>query len=321
MSEDVKSEKELSIPWVEKYRPDEIDNIVLPEKTKKVFKALIKKGGDKLPNFLFSGLSGVGKTTLAKAIVKELGVTSYLYINASDENGIDTIRTKVSTFCSTMSVDNEIKILILDEADGISFQGQRALNNIIESSNTTRFFFTCNYPEKITPALRSRLKEVVFKQADIKDVRRLMGRILKAEGIDFSDTEQKKLLLKMIDKYYPDMREIINHLQYFCSSGELEIDLDEVVADDTYDTVINQICQGKIMSLWETMRNNKLDFDGIIKRIFHDLLNKKELFGEVENTTLSQLILLCCEFKAKSNEVVDKEMNFMQFAIEIMEVE
>ena len=314
-------EKELSIPWVERYRPNEIDNIILPEKTKKVFKTLIKRGGDKLPNFLFSGVSGVGKTTLAKAIIKELGVTSSLYINASDENGIDTIRTKVSTFCSSMAVDNEIKILILDEADGISFQGQKALNNIIESSTTTRFFFTCNYPEKILPALRSRLKEVVFRQVDVKDIRRLMGRILKAEGIDFSDIEQKTALLKMIDKYYPDMRKTLNHLQYFCSSGKLEIDLDEVVADDTYDIVIDQICQGKIMSLWETMRNNKLDYDGIIKRVFHDLLNKKELFGEVENTMLSQMILLCCEFKAKSNEVVDKEMNFMQFAIEIMEVE
>lgn len=316
------SDKELSIPWVERYRPTKIDNIILPEKTKQTFRNLIEMGGDKLPNFLFSGLSGIGKTTLAKALINELGVKNSLYINASDENGIDTIRTKVTGFCTSLTVENEIKILILDEADGLSFQGQKALNNIIESSTTTRFIFTCNYPEKILPALRSRLKEVVFRQVDVKDIGGMILKILKAEKIDTSDKKQRKMLTKLIKKFYPDMRKTINQLQYFCSAKTLDIDMDEVVADDTYELVLQRISERKVIPLWEVIRNNKLDCEGIIKRILHDTLDGKNLFTDkkLDNNTIGEIVVLCGMFTRYSDEVVDKEMNFVEFGQELMRI-
>ena len=145
----------ISSLWVEKYRPKILDDIILTEDNRTIFNEL--KAQKTVPNLLFSGPAGIGKTSLAKIIVQDILECQYLYINASDESGIDTIRTKVVSFSRTLSLDGQIKIIILDECDGLTQDAQRALRNVIEEyAAHTRFILTANYKHRVIPALQSR---------------------------------------------------------------------------------------------------------------------------------------------------------------------
>lgn len=311
---------DLKIPWVEKYRPTRLEDIILPASTKEKFEDVVEEGADQLNNYLFTGLSGIGKTTLAKALIEALGVKSSMYINASDENGIETVRNKISQFCSTQSADGNVKIIILDEADGISFQGQKALNNIIEKSVHVRFIFTCNYPERVIPAIKSRLTPITFRSLDKKAIWKRCVEILRNEKIKVPDEEQKKNFKTLIKRCYPDMRKTINQLQHFSKKGVLKIDFDEVVSEDVYDTLLELIGTKQASKLRELLVNNKMDYDGIMKKIFHDLLAGKNIFGDVNEGRVVEMLIYCGEYTRYSNEVVDKEMNFVEFVLQIIKL-
>jgi len=304
----------MSIPWVEKYRPQDLDSIIIQPSLKKIIAALLEKGSESLPNMLFEGSPGTGKTTLAKVIAKELKAT-FLYINASEENGIDVIRNKMKTFCSSMAMDG-LKIVICDEADGLSAQAQDSLRNLIESVHvSTRFIFTCNHPEKISAALKSRLKQIYFEAVDEKPIMKRIGEILKSEGVVVPKDQFPKIA-QLLKKNYPDIRKIINHLQYYSSTGTLEIDFQELSETDVFDKYMELVIGKKLSEIREILRNNKLDYEGMIKKVFQKVLDGELKLGENQR---AEAIILCAEYVHRSlNFVVDKEINFADFSVQLM---
>ena len=205
--------------WVEKYRPTTLEEYVGNEIIKDKIADYLKQGS--IQNLLFHGVAGTGKTTLAKLIAKNLNC-DLLYINASDERGIDTIRDKIIPFASSMSF-NDVKIVILDEADYITPQAQATLRNAIEScSKTTRFIFTCNYLERIISPLQSRCQTFEIIPPSKQEVWQKCKTILNDEGVSSSPKEVEPI----VDAHYPDIRKIINTLQgsiinEYCKSGSM----------------------------------------------------------------------------------------------------
>lgn len=308
---------DIEIPWVEKYRPVTLEDIILPADTKKIFKSIIEKGADKLPNSLLSGSPGIGKTTLGKVIGNELGMTT-MYINASEEGNIETIRTKIKNFCMRMTVDGNLKLVILDEADYMSAQASAAFRGVLESYDNTRFIFTCNYPEKISGALKSRLKQIHFKPVNVKLIKKRVVEILKAENITVSQ-KQGPELIKLIDNLYPDIRKIIHHLQYFSTTGELEIEED--VGSDIFEEIVELIKTKKLSEIRNILRNNKCDYSLIVKKIFDcSLSNSDTILGKLSEVKRAQIIMTCEDTLFKSSFAVDKEVSFAAFCIELMKV-
>lgn len=204
--------------WVEKYRPETIDQIIFKdEKVKNTFKNFIKN--KEIPNLLLSGVQGSGKTTLSLALVNELEVSKYdiLTINASDETGIDAMREKIDSFSKLMPI-GDFKIVRLEEMDFLSQNAMAILRKIIEdSSDTCRFICTCNYSNKIIPALKSRLQEFVFKAPDVDQVLIYAAEILEQENVEYSIEE----LERYVNVAYPDIRKIVNLLQQHTVNGKL----------------------------------------------------------------------------------------------------
>ena len=212
--------------WVEKYRPKKIQDCILSEDLKQTFLEFVKK--KEIPNLLLSGTAGTGKTTVARALCDEIGA-DYIIINGSDEGRqIDTLRNKIKNFASTISLtkDANHKVVIIDEADYMNAESvQPALRNFIETFfNNCRFIFTCNYKNKIIPALHSRCTVIDFRIVNgqkVKTATQLMDRlsiILKDEGVEFD----KKVLAEVIQKYYPDFRRTINELQRYSVRGKID---------------------------------------------------------------------------------------------------
>mgnify|MGYP003347583253 CR=1 FL=1 len=205
---------------IEKYRPHTLNDIVLAEDVRQVFLSFKEK--KEIPSLIFTGNPGIGKTSLAKILVKDILDCQYLYINASDENGIDTIRNKVVNFAQTRSFDGKIKVIILDEADALSGEAQRALRNTMEEySAITRFILTGNYKYKLIEALRSRCQAFDLTPP-LEGVLRRCLQIIKAEKINFSD-DQKQAFTQMVRANYPDIRKCINDIQKFSLKGSLQI--------------------------------------------------------------------------------------------------
>jgi len=204
--------------WIEKFRPKTLSDFICTSFTKESL--LSFKNKEEIPNLLFIGAAGIGKTSAAKIIVNDILDCQYLYINASDENGIDTIRNKVMNFAQTMSIDGKIKVIILDECDGLSMDAQRALRNTMEEfSGITRFILTANYKYKIIPALQSRCQSFDLTPPLDLAVKRCAS-ILKQECITVPD-DQKVKLVEFIKGTYPDLRKCLNQLQQNSTTGKL----------------------------------------------------------------------------------------------------
>jgi len=279
--------------WNEKYRPDTLEGYLGNETFINSLEQWI--GKNDFPNLLLYGPAGTGKTTAAKLVVKNINC-DFLYLNCSDENGIDTIRDKVKQFASGATF-KPLKVIILDEADFLTINAQAALRNIIESfSLTTRFIFTCNYVERIIDALQSRLTSFHLTVADIKIVAKHLVSILDAESVEYD----KHDVVNVIKKTYPDIRRALNLLQGHSIGGKLII---KSIPDGNYiEQIINEV-KSKKKSSFNTIRqiiadNNINDFTGLYKSL-HDEYSSPEVTVIIE------------EYLFYSTTISDKEICFM----------
>jgi DNA polymerase III delta prime subunit len=299
--------------WVEKYRPQTIDDCILPEDTKATFKEFLKKG--EVPNLLLCGTAGTGKTTVARALCEELGC-DYIVINGSDEGRqIDTLRTKIKSFASAISFEGKTKVVIIDEADYLNKDSvQPALRAFIENfSENCRFIFTCNYKQRIIAPLHSRTTVIEFK-SDKKDKAVLASKfmkrmqvILNSEGVAYKDPVLAELLMK----YFPDYRRVINELQRYSSAGTIDEGILSNIAEINTKELVNSLKEKD----WKKMRQwvaNNVDSDPqcIFRFIFDSLVP--------EISTVPQMVLLIADYQYKSAFCADQEINLIACLTEIM---
>jgi DNA polymerase III delta prime subunit len=294
--------------FVEKYRPRKLEDIVLTTEERLYFESL--KSKEEIPNLLFAGNPGTGKTTLSKIIATDILDCQYLYINASDENGIDTIRSKVIGFASTKSLDGKLKIVLFDECDALTLDSQKALRNVIEEySHNTRFIFTCNYLFKIIPALQSRC-QIFNLTPPLDGVLNRVVAILKNEGIVVPDTEKQKLV-ELVRSGYPDMRRIINDLQKFSYTGTLTIKDNQVKG--IANKVVSKI-KGKVIP--QELRKYVIEREQEFSGDYLQLL--KEMFEVMfESDADANTLLVISEGMYKDAIVIDKEINWFSTCLKL----
>ena len=287
---------------VEKYRPSKLENYVGNENIKKSISKYLEQND--IQNLIFYGPAGTGKTTLAKLIIKNLDC-DHIYINASDERGIETIRDKVSSFASVASF-KPLKVVILDEADFLTIQAQASLRNIIETfSRTTRFIMTCNFVERIIDPLQSRCQVLKIVPPTKKDVAKHLNWILQQEVI----MHNVKDLVPLVNQYYPDLRKCINTIQLSTQDNALQLDKSILVSSNYIDKVITELSKGNKVSSFNTIRQiiadaNVDDFDELFRALYD---RSSEYYKDKEGTAT----LAINEHQYKANFRIDKEINIM----------
>ena len=300
--------------WVEKYRPKTVDDAILPKHLKKTFKEILKTG--EIPNLLFTGTAGVGKTTVAKALCNELGL-DYLLVNGSEEGNIDTLRNKIKHFASTVSLQGGYKVVILDEADYLNPQStQPALRGFIEEfSNNCRFIMTCNFKNRIIEPLHSRCSVVEFNIAK-KDMPDLCGSFMKRVGtiLDGENVEyDQAVIAELIMKHMPDWRRVLNELQRYSVSGKIDtgilVSLSEVSIGNLMSAMKDK--NFKKMRQWVT-DNIDQEPAALFRKVYDNMAEY------VEPQSIPQLVLILADYQYKNSFVADHELNMVACCTEIM---
>ena len=289
--------------WVEKYRPSTLDEIVLDSHNKSITG---KFDTDKeIPNLLFVGPAGIGKTSLAKILVKSVLECQYMYINASDENGIDTIRTKVTSFSKVKSFDGSIKVIILDEVDGLTLDAQRALRNTMEEySEYVRFILTANYKHKVIPALQSRCQFLDLIPPEDQFVKRCKT-VLQKEDVTYTDDVK---LTEFCRNLYPDLRKAINELQKCTVDGKIsikQVDVNKKFVDNLYQL----IQKGLVLKLRKLVIENESKFSGDYTELLRSLFNYIHT-AQIKDNVKRAHLLITSEHLYRMAFVLDPEINF-----------
>ena len=302
--------------WVEKYRPHKIDECILPDGSKKSFQGFLTQG--EIPNLLLSGPAGVGKTTVARALCDEIGA-SYLLINGSDEGrSIDTIRNKVKQFATSVSLTSSAahKVVILDEADNMTYDVQMILRAAIEEYHINcRFIFTCNFINKLIDPIKSRCTVVDFtikpshKEKLQEQFFYRIRDILNAESIKYDD----KIIAKLIKRYYPDWRRLLNEAQRFSSSGEIDSGILVDIADINIDDLIRAMKDRNYSTVKSWVTQN-MDHDPyMVMRKIYDVL-----YQHASNASVPNCVLIIAKYQYQIQFVADQEINTLACLTEIM---
>lgn len=301
--------------WVEKYRPQTVSDCILPESLKKTFSDIVATG--EIPNMLFTGTAGLGKTTVAKAICNELDL-DYIMINGSEDGNIDTLRNKIRRFASSVSLSGGYKVVILDEADYLNPQStQPALRGFIEEfSDNCRFILTCNFLNKVIEPLHSRCGVYHFNTSK-KDMRVLCEQMMKRvkfimneEGVPVGGPTMQGIA-ELIMRHAPDWRRVLNELQRSSTSGTLQLRVN--VDNSNYDNLYKSLRDKdfKKMRSW-VVNNVDADPASIFRHIYDNMYEK------VDPQSIPQLVLILADYQYKNAFVADHELNLVACMTEIM---
>ena len=299
--------------WVEKYRPRKVSETILPKPLKDTFQAIVDSG--ELPNMLFTGTAGLGKTTVAKALCNELGL-DYIVVNGSEEGNIDTLRGKIKQFASSISLQGGYKVVILDEADYLNPQStQPALRAFIEEfSNNCRFILTCNFKNRIIEPLHSRCSVYEFN-TNKKDMAQLAAQfferlegLLAAESVAYNKSEVANLVVK----HAPDWRRVINECQRFSIGGTLVVS-GSSTGERSYNELFNAL-KGKDFKKMRSWVVNNMDVDTV--SIFRGIYDR--MTDNIEPHSIPQLVLILADYQYKDAFVADHELNVVACMTEIM---
>ena len=301
--------------WGEKYRPKTIETCVLPPGLKKIFSKIVEQG--EIPNMILSGTSGLGKTTIARALCNELDL-DVLQVNASEESGIDTLRSKIKQFASSVSLHSgKHKVVLLDEADYLNAQStQPALRAFIEEfSSSCRFILTCNFKNRIIEPLHSRCSVIEFN-TDKTELAKLcleflsrLEIILQEEKISYN----KKVIAELIMKYAPDWRRVLNECQKFSTTGELESNVLVTLNNKKITQLASYIKDKNFreMRKWIGV-NSDIDSSVIIRGIYDSM------YEHIEPASIPQAVIILAEYQYKAAFVADKELNMVACLTELM---
>lgn len=300
--------------WSEKYRPRTVDDCVLPPSISAEVKQFLKK--EEFPNLLLTGTAGIGKTTVARAIADELGADT-LFINASSENGIDVLRTKIQNFASSTSLTGAQKIVILDEADYLNAQStQPAMRAFMESfSANCRFIFTCNFKNRLISPLHSRCANVEFnaKKSELPKLsatfmNRMCG-ILDREGMKYN----KKILASLIMRYAPDWRRVINECQRFSYNGELSPEVLSASSDSVFEGLIGDLRDKSFKGVRQWVAANVgVDSSQVFRKIYDNV------YEYLDPASIPDAVLITSQYQYQDAFVADKEINLTAYFVELM---
>ena len=297
--------------WVEKYRPSNLDTYIGNDQLKSKVEIYLESGD--LPHLLLFGKAGTGKTTLAKLLVNNIDC-DYLYINASDENNVETVRSKVKNFASTMGF-KDYKVIILDECDYITPNAQAALRNLMETfSKHCRFILTCNFVERIIDPIQSRCQTFQVIPPNKNDVAKHLHTILTQESVDY-DREDLAIL---VNSGYPDIRRVINGAQRQSVDGKLVIDKQSIVENDYKLKLLEILEKQDKKSAFNNVRQLLADAKVTdFADLFRLLYDEVDSYGKGH---IAECILVIAKYELSDSQVVDKEINAMAMLIELLGV-
>mgnify|MGYP001347609848 CR=1 FL=1 len=300
--------------WVEKYRPRTVSETILPDSMKEIFQKIVASG--EVPNMLFTGTAGVGKTTVAKALCNELGV-DFIMINGSEEGNIDTLRTKIKSFASTVSLSGGYKVVILDEADYLNPQStQPALRGFIEEfANNCRFILTCNFKNRIIEPLHSRCSVYDFtipKNEKPKIAATFYKRvvdILTAENVAF----EPKAVATLVERYFPDFRRVLNECQRYSVVGKIDAGVLVNLSDENVKSLMGYLKEKdfKAMRGW-VVDNIDTEPHVIFRKIYDSMVDY------ISPQSIPQIVIILADYQYKNAFVADHELNVVACLTEVM---
>ena len=302
--------------WVEKYRPQKIEDCILPKRIKDTFQEIVNQGN--VPNLLLSGTAGIGKTTVAKALCKQLGVDYYV-INGSDEGRfLDTVRSQAKNFASTVSLlgGSSRKVIIIDEADNTTHDVQLLLRGFIEEFHKTcSFIFTCNFKNKIIEPIHSRCSCIEFgiqkneKQQIMASFFSRLNNILDEEGVAYD----KKVVAELIQRHFPDWRRVLNELQRYSTSGSIDTGILSAMIDTNIDRLVDFLHKKDYAAVRQWVVDNLDNDPNIILRNLYD-----SLYAKLESRSIPAAVLIIAKYQYQIAFVADQEINLLAAMTEIM---
>ena len=306
---------EKSLLWVERYRPSTIDDCILSDTIKNTLKDLVKD--NTVPNLMFTGPAGVGKTTVARAIC-DMTNSDYIIINGSDEGRmIDTLRTKMTQFCSTISLQGGRKVVIIDEADYMNPDSvQPAMRGFIEKfTENCSFIFTCNYKNRIIEPIHSRCAVVDFtspKSEKPEIANAFLNRcdhILKSENIEYD----KRVIVELINKHFPDFRRMLNEMQRYSTSGQIDSGILANIGEMNLNALVTALREKNFPNMRQWVTSNVDNDPASVYRKIYD-----KLYEVVDKNSIPQAVLIIADYQYKSAFVADQEINLVACLIELM---
>ena len=299
--------------WTEKYHPQSIEDCILPERLKKPFQEYVNQNN--IPNLILSGGPGVGKTTVAKAMCNEIGC-DFMVINGSDESGIDTFRTKIKNYASSMSLAGGRKVIIIDEADYLNPNStQPALRNAIEEfAGNCSFIFTCNYKNRIIEPLHSRCAVIDFALKNGEKAKmasaffKRIQSVLQSESVEFDDA----VIAELVKKHFPDFRRVLNELQRYSQFGKIDTGILSQIADVSITEILKSIKEKDFAAIRKWVASNEIDSGALFRKLYDGL------YDFLKPSFVPQAVVILADYQYKAAFVADQEINTVACLTDLM---